>query len=485
MDDGRNQRRLPVGVWVSAIGVVALLSVLSSRYGFHRDELYFVVAGRRLAWGYVDQPPLTPLVARISEILLGTSPIALRVLPALAVGIITLLAALMARRFGGGRGAQVFAAFTTAFTGVLLGIGHLLSTAVFDYLFWTIALWLLVALLDNGDPRLWMAMGLVVGLGLENKYTIGFLSAALLIGLLVTKQRRMLQSPWPWLGVSTAAIIALPNLIWQAINGWPQLEVAEQLAERSDGPLAFLLNQPLLLSITLALPAGAGLWWLLRSDRSRPWRPIPIAFLLLVAVFMITGGKAYYVAPMYPVLLAAGAIWFESLTPIGERWVAGAAALGIVVGAVIALPILPVDMVDSVDATGELGETVGWPEFIDQVETIYEEIPAEQRRDAVVFTGSYGEAGAIDVLGSKAGLPPAYSGHNNYWIWGPPARHGPIIAVGPVADVLASICHSITQMATLENPHDVDNEVKGQALSLCLEPTGQLVEIWDEVRHFN
>lgn len=485
MEVGRKGRRLPVGVWVSALGVVVLLLVLSSRYGFHRDELYFVVAGRRLDWGYVDQPPLTPLVGRLSETLLGTSPFALRVLPAIAVGCIALLAAAMCRRLGGGRVAQVFASFTAGFTGVLLGMGHLLSTAVFDYFLWTVALWLLVVILDDGDRRLWLALGLVVGVGLQNKYTIGFLAVAILVALLVTRRRRVLLSPWPWSGVVMAAIIALPNLIWQGDHGWPQLEVAERLAQRSDGPVAFLLNQPLLLSVTLALPAGAGFWWLLRSDRARRWRPVPIAFLILVVMFMITGGKAYYVAPMYPVLLAAGALWFESLSRIGERWMIGLTALGVLAGMVIALPVVPVDMVDRVDATGELGETVGWPDLIVEIESLYETIPADNREDVVVFTGSYGEAGAVDVLGPDEGLPPAYSGHNNYWIWGPPTHHGPIIVVGPIAALVAEICPGLEQITTLGNPYGVGNEVMGQPLSLCLQPTGQLADIWQQARHFN
>jgi len=478
------RRRLPNGVWACSAAAVVLLLAVSSRYGFHRDELYFMVAGRRLDWGYVDQPPLTPLVARFSETMFGTSPTALRILPALAVGVIGLLAAIMARRFGGGRKAQVFAAFTTSFTGVLLGVGHLLSTAAFDYLFWTIVLWLLVLILDDADPRLWLGVGVVIGVGLENKYTIGFLATAILIGILVTRRRRTLASPWPWLGAALAALIALPNLIWQARQGWPQLEVAEALAARSDGPVAFLLNQPLLLSVTLTVPAAVGFWWVLRSDQARKWRPIPIAFLVLVLIFMTSGGKAYYVAPMYPVFLAAGAIWFERLNR-GQAWVFGSAVVGILVGTVIALPLAPVDVVDSVDATGELGETVGWPDLIDDIEVAYNSIPAEMRDTVVVFTGSYGEAGAVDVLGPAAGLPQASSGHNNYWLWGAPSQHGPIIGVGDVEAALEPICPEINQVATLGNPHGVGNEVMGQPLLICPEPTGQLADIWPLIGHFN
>ena len=464
---------------------MALLLAVSARYGFHRDELYFLVAGRRLDWGYVDQPPLTPFVARVSETVMGASPTALRVLPALAVGLVAILAALIARRFGGGRGAQTFAAFTAGFTGVLLGEGHLLSTAVFDYALWGIALWMLVTILDDGDQRLWLGIGLVVGVGLLNKHLIGFLAVAVLIGLLLTPRRTLLKSGWPWLGAALALLIAMPNLLWQASNGWPQLEMAEALRRRSDGPLAFILFQPLLLSITLAIPAGAGLWWLSRSEEARRWRPIPVAYLLLLVVFLLTGAKAYYVSPMNTVLLAAGAVWFERLSRNGRRVMWAAAAAGVSVGVLIALPVMPIDNAGTFDATGELGETVGWPDLIEQVEAAHASIPESQRETAVVFAVSYGEAGAVDVLGPDAGLPHAYSGHNNYWLWGPPGDHGPIIGVGRVDGVLAGICPDLRQVDTLGNPYGVENEVMGQPLWICLEPQGQLADIWATARHYN
>jgi 4-amino-4-deoxy-L-arabinose transferase-like glycosyltransferase len=468
-----------------SLGVVVLLLAVSPRFGFHRDELYFLVAGRQLDWGYVDQPPLTPLVARVSETIFGTSPLALRILPALAVGLVALLAASMARRFGAGRAGQVFAAVTTGFMGVLLGEGHLLSTAVFDFAFWTLGLWLLVRLLDGADPRLWLALGAVVGVGLQNKHTTAFFAVAVLVGILATRQRRLLASVWPWLGVLIAAVIALPNLIWQANNGWPQLEMAEALRNRSEGALAFILYQPLLISIALAVPAAAGLWWLAKSEEARRWRPIPVAFLFLVVVFVATGSKAYYIAPMYSALLAAGAVWFHRLSSTGRSWMGVASGIGIAIGAFIALPLMPAANAGTFDLTGELGETIGWPALIDQIDDTYHSLPADLQGAAVVFTGSYGEAGAVDVLGPAAGLPAAASGHNNYWLWGPPEQHGPVIGVGHVGGALAPICPDIVQVDTLGNPYDVENEVLGQPLWLCLEPTGQLSDIWDSVRHYN
>jgi hypothetical protein len=201
--------------------------------------------------------------------------------------------------------------------------------------------------------------------------------------------------------------------------------------------------------------------------------------------FLVTGGKSYYLAPMYPALLAAGALWLERLQRAGRRVMIGATAAGIFIGLFISLPLLPPSSMSVLDVTGELGETVGWPELINQVAAVYESIPSDQRKDAAIFTGSYGEAGAIDVLGPEAGLPPAVSGHNTYWLWGPPERHGPVIGVGQIGDVLDRICPDTVEVATITNPYGVENEEAGLPLYLCLAPEGQLADIWDEVRHYN
>jgi 4-amino-4-deoxy-L-arabinose transferase-like glycosyltransferase len=477
----------PIGrqVWMVAGAVVVLLLAVSARYGFHRDELYFLVAGRRLDWGYVDQPPLTPLLARLAETIGGTSPVALRVLPALAIGAVVLLAALMARRFGGRARAQLFAGVTAGGAGVALAVGHLLSTATFDYLLGTVAIWLLCGLLDGDDPRRWVILGVVVGIGLENKHLMGLLAVALLIALLVSSQRRILAGIWPYVGVVIAALIALPNFLWQAANDFPQLEMARALTERSDGPAAFVLEQVGLLSIVLVVPAAFGWWRLVRSPAMARWRPIGVAFALLYVFFLVTGGKSYYVAAMYPVLLAAGSVWFERLESAKQDRMFWTAGIGIFVGMFIGLPLLPVAWVSHADLTGELGETVGWPQLVEQVTAVYESVPAADRQETAILTGSYGEAGAIDVLGADTGLPAASSGHNNYWLWGPPERHGPVIGVGGVGNTLRAICADVEQVGVISNPWGVENEEAGLPLLLCLHPERQLADVWPDVKHFN
>ncbi len=476
--------RFPTGVWMAAGGVVALLLAVAKRYGFHRDEVYFVVAGRNLDWGYVDQPPFVPLVARLAEAIGGLeSPFWLRVLPALAVGAVALLAASMARRFGGGPFAQTLAGFGVGWVGVLLGEGHLLSTAVFDFLVWAIALWIMVILLDGGDRRWWFGLGAVIGFGLQVKHTAALLAAALLAGILLTDRRRLLASPLPWAAAGLATLTALPNLLWQAANDWPQLEMIRALGARSDGPLAFVLLQPALLSIAMTVPAALGFWWLLRSEEARRWRPIALAYTVLFVLFVVTGGKAYYIAPMYTALIAAGAVVVERFGQTARRWMVGATAVGLFVGMFIGLPLLPVDRMSALDATGELSETVGWPELIEQLEAVYATVPESGRDATVIFTGTYGEAGAVAVLGEN--LPQAYSGHNSFWSWGPPPEHGAVIGVGYVDDVMNRICPAVEAVATISNPYGVVNEEAGLPIFLCLDPVSQLAEIWPEVRHYN
>ncbi len=235
----------------------------------------------------------------------------------------------------------------------------------------------------------------------------------------------------------------------------------------------------------LAVPAGIGFWFLIRRPEFERWRPIGITFGILFAFLLLAGGKSYYVAPMYPVLLAAGSVWFERLADRRRRMMVGVTAVGISIGLFIALPLLPPSSMSVLDATGELGETVGWPDLVEQVSAVYQSIPSADRNDVAIFTGSYGEAGAIDVLGSAAGLPSAVSGHNTYWLWGPPSEHGPIIGVGAIGDVLLRICSDTTEVGRITNPYGVENEEYGLPLYLCLSPEGQLSDIWDEVKHYN
>lgn len=483
--DRSSRRSLPGAVYLVAAGVVVLLLVVSSRYGFHRDELYFVAAGRRLAWGFVDQPPLTPLIARLADVLPGVvGPPVLRIVPACSAGAVVVLAALLAQRFGGGRRAIVLAAVFTAVAGFFLGVGHLLSTTTFDVLVWAIVIVLVAALIDGADPKLWLGVGAALGIGMLNKFTVVAVVVGLGIGLLLTPQRRILRTPWLAGGVVLAVLISSPTLLWQATNDWPQVEMSQAISGR-DGPADYLLIQIAIMSLFLIIPVVAGWWRLMFDADDRRWRTFPIAFVALFVAFLVTGGKGYYVAPLYLPLLAAGALWFADLAVGTRRSLGVLIALGAALGLFLALPIVPPASVGAFnEVNGELGETYGWPELVDQVEAVYLAIPQPRRSEAVIFTSNYGQAGAIEILGDGR-LPQPVSGHNSYWSWGTSESTGPIIGVGWVDESLRRICPQIDRVGTITNPAGLGNDEYGTALWLCADPTFPLAEIWEDVRHYD
>jgi hypothetical protein len=484
--------RLPV-VAVAGL-IVAGLLVLSPLYGFHRDELYFIVAGRHPAFGYVDQGPLTPLLSAGMVSVLGLSPTAVRILPALAIAACILLAGLIARDLGGRRRAQVIAAATLAASGYLAA-GHLDSTATYDLLAWAVVLWLAMRLLDGADPRLWLAVGVTVGLGLENKDILLFLGASLVGGLVLTRRWDILRSPWAWAGLAIAVLLWAPNVAWQAANGFPQLQMAGQISGASDNrvkviPELLLLAGPLLAPIVLA-----GAWWLLHDPAARPWRAIGYAAPILLALVLASGGKSYYAAGFFPPLMAAGGIvadrWLDRGRPkvrLVALLVAGAASF--VITAVLVLPILPPAAFASSPIPGlyaESSEQLGWPELVATVEGSVAALPPDQRARTAILTDNYGEAGALELLG--AGLPPVYSGHNSYWDWGPPPDSltaAVVVTHATSADFAAywglGTCRRV---ARVDNGLGLDNQEQGVGVWVCPALGVPWSQSWARIRHLD
>ncbi len=478
--------RIPRNVWAIAGVVVAMLLAVSALYGFHRDELYFVAAGRRLAFGYVDQPPFTPLVARAMDLLPGgVNPTVLRIIPAFSAGGVIVVTAMIAQRFGGSARSTTLAAFLAAGSGFFLAVGHLLSTTTFDVLVWVVVILLVASIIDGADPRWWVAVGAAIGLGMLNKNIIVALVVALLIGLLATPQRRILGGVWPWIGAGVALLVATPNLVWQGLNDWAQLEMASALAESADSSADYLLLQLAILSVFLFIPAAIGCVWFVRDVRGKQWRVFPIAFVLLFTLFLFVGGQGYYVAPLYLPLLAAGAVSLDRRTTGVRRAVIGLAVVGALVGIPLALPVLPPSMVEPFnEVNGELGETYGWDQFVDQVEVVFDSLSQGDQLTATVFTGNYGQAGAIEVIGAGR-LPQPVSGHNNYWHWGPSGTDGPIVGIGYVPAAMRSICPTIESRANITNSAGLPNDEFGTEIWICSEPTASLASIWDDLRHYD
>ncbi|GAB3360698.1 glycosyltransferase family 39 protein [Modestobacter lapidis] len=478
------------GLLAVAGALVALLLATAGRYGYHRDELYFLRAGRELAWGFVDQPPLTPFLARVMDTVAPGSLVGLRLPSALAAGLVVLLAGLLAREFGSGRAGQLLAAASTAGAAVLLAVGHLLSTSTPDLLGWTALSWLLVRALRDGG-RVWLAVGAVAGLALLNKTLPAFLLAAVAVGVLAVGPRPALRSPWPWLGALLGAALWAPHVIWQLANGLPQLELSRAIAAGSSGtsePWYLFLPYQLVLVSPVLLPVWVAGWLrLLRDPALATWRAFAVAYPLLAAAFVATGGKPYYLAGLYPLLLAAGAepamAWARrGAARLRGGLLAAAPVLSLGIAAVLFLPVVPVARLAGTpvpDVNYDAGETVGWPAFAAVLARVRAGLPDGER--VAVLTGNYGEAGAVDRYLPE--LAPAYSRHNSYWTWGPPPEEATtLISVGIAEVELRRWFGRVEQVARIDNGVGLDNDEQGRPVWVLRDRRAGWPEIWPELR---
>ena len=456
MDHG-NDARATLGGDLIALALVSLPLAVAhaltiTQYGIFRDELYYVACGERLAWGYVDHPPLVALMAWVGTHVFGGSVAALRVIPvALGAGTLFVVGAIV-RQMGGGRFAQVLAATACAVAPHYLFVFHILSMNASEIFLWALAAWLLLRALD-GQRLAWVAFGVTCGLGLMNKLSMLVFGAGLAAGLLLTPARRWLGTRWPWVAAAIAGLMFLPHVLWQHASGWPTAEFvrnAQQFKMADTGPAAFLGAQALMmhpLNVPLVL---AGLWFLFTQRRRREWALFGWAAVAVAAIFMAQRSKAYYLTPVYPILFAAGAI-------PAERWLQRRPARGVALAVLVtagaalaplALPVLPAERLVAYSAflgvsapteeKHELAELPqhfadmhGWEDFAREVSRVYVSLPEAERSTARVYVTNYGEAGAIEYFAARHPLPRAISPHNNYWLWGPgPDDGGTIIIVG-------------------------------------------------------
>ena len=502
-------RRFAAGpvLWIAA-GTTLFLVAVSWRYGYHRDELYFLEASRHLAFGYVDQPPGAVLVAWIDRVLLGNTLVGLRLIPAIVDGVVVAMTGLMARELGGSRFAQWFGALCVALSGFLV-IGHLEGPTIYDALTWALVSFLVLRILRTGNTRLWLAVGLTVGVGLEFKESILFLCGGLLVGLLWNRQPRELASPWLLAGAGIALLLWAPNLAWEAAHHWPVFEMDANLRAEHSG-LGYSIQFPFISILAMGPVVApvwiAGWWALMRRERLRRYRSFGIAFaLLFVLLLVFIADRFYYMAPLYTVMFAAGAIVTEEVADGRSgffrmrprrrvMWTSRRAAVrnAVIGGALllaIALPLVPPNVLRTVplqDVNYNLGEEIGWPAFVNQVAGVWRSLSAGERADGVIVTGNYGEAGAIDRYGAADGLPVAYSGHNSFWWWGPPApATGTTVAVGFSRGDLTPYFRAVTPAATLHNPYGVENDEEGTPVWVCTGQRRPWPAIWPAFRHYD
>jgi 4-amino-4-deoxy-L-arabinose transferase-like glycosyltransferase len=478
---------------VTGAAFVAAELAVSGRYGFQQDELYFIVAGRHLAFGYVDQPPLVPLLTRITGIL-GVSPAAVRIIPALAGGAVVVMAARLAALFGAGRFGRVLAALATACAPIVIGATHIGNTTPLDLLAWAAVLLCVTTALLRHRPRWWLGAGAAAGVGLENNDLMVLLLAGLALGILVSEHRPVLRTRWPWLGTGIAAVIWAPNLIWQATHGWPQLAMASALHQQNTSPTDYLGGPPAqlvylgLLVIPLTIAGFIRLW------RTPGLRFIAVAATLIVVyVLAWVPGKVYYSGGMAPAVLAAGAL-------AAERWIARARRPRLRRGAVIAaplvgmaiilpgvLPIVPAGHVHDLPASSQhadIGDTVGWPQLTHAVAAQDAALVRAGQPPTSIFTGYYGEAAALDVLGTADRLPPVLSGHNAYWMWGPGRASDAVVLAVDALGRLRPDFASCRRLTTYHAPYHVQNDWTGIQIGVCTGPVASWRTLWPHLRHY-
>jgi 4-amino-4-deoxy-L-arabinose transferase-like glycosyltransferase len=485
--------RVPVLAWVIAAAFVAVQLALSDRYGFQQDELYFIVAGHHLAFGYVDQPPLAPLLTRVTGIF-GVNPTAVRIVPALAGGAVVIMTARLAALFGAGRFGRVFAALTMACTPILIGATRIGNTTPLDLLAWTAVLVCVTTALLRHRPRWWLAAGAAAGVGLEADNLVALLLICLAAGLLVSPQRSVLRTRWPWIGAGIAAVIWAPNLIWQATHGWPQLAMSAALHQQNTSPGDYaggLPAQLFYLGLLIAPVVVAGLVVLWRSSELR--FIAVTATLVLLYVLAWVPGKVYYADGVAPAVLAAGAL-------AAERWIARARRprlrRGLIVAAALVgmavvlpglLPVLPVSGVHALPASAQqssLGDTIGWPQLTRAVAAQDAALVRAGQRPTSIFTGYYAEASALQVYGSADHLPPVLSGHNAYWMWGPGRASDRTVLVVDALGSLRPYFSSCRVLTTYQAPYRVQNDWTGLQISVCTGPDASWPALWPHLKQY-
>jgi len=484
-------------LYLAAATVLAHV-LTGGRYGFQRDELATLDDARHLAWGYVAYPPVTPFFGRLSLLLFGTSLAGFRFFAALAQAVALVLTGLMARVLGGGRAAQVLAGL--AAVPFALGGGALMQYVSFDYVAWALVAYFALRLLHSGDGRWWLALGAAVGFGMLSKYAMPMLVAGLVLGLLLTPERRQLARPWIWCGGAVALLVFAPNLVWEARHHFVTLDFLRHIHARDvgEGRARGFLPGQLKLTLFAAPIALAGLWFYARSPAGRRYRPVAWMYLVPLVLLIVAQGRDYYLAPAYPMLYAAGAVMlmqaWRRLRPAG-RWLLGpvlalALALDIAIAVAFTLPIAPPGSPwfwQALKVNGDMHEEIGWPELVQTVARIRDALPPEQRRGLAILGTNYGEAGAVNLYGPALGLPSAISGVNSFWARGygdPPPRAE--IVLGLSQSFVRSHFAACRVAAHSWNPYGVANEetTDHPNIFVCGPPLRGWPAFWRDFRYY-
>ncbi|PYT56919.1 MAG: hypothetical protein DMG46_15970 [Acidobacteria bacterium] len=504
--------------------IVVLLAVanfllhlyFNNRYGYFRDEFDYMSCGDHLAWGYVDQPPLIPFLIHICRALLGDSLRSIRFIPALASSLLIVQTAAIARELGGRRYALLLSAVCALIAPQYLSNGSLLGTNCLEPNLWMGCAYFAILAIQRNSPRYWLWFGVVAGLGLEEKYSIALFGLGIVVGLLLTEQRRVFLNKWIWLGGLAALLIFLPNVLWNIKYDWPFIQLIRGIrAEGRDvvlGPFSYFFQQTLLVNPLTAPIWLAGLFALLFSMRLKPYRALGWCYLVCYTIFFMLHGKNYYLAPVYPMLLASGAVVIESAIhrtanarPY-HRWLKLVIALVLLASGAhltpVVVPVLSPDgflaytkylpfklpVMEHAHARAALpqwySDQFGWKEIVDETAVAWNRIPAAERQGCGIFAQDYGQAGAIDFFGRRAGLPPALSGHQTYFLWGPRGYSGNcMIVLDDRREVLERLWEHVEYVGTsADNPYALEKQID---VFLCKGAKfGTLTQLWPKLKRW-
>ena len=474
----------------------------NNQYGFHQDEMVVLDNANNLDWGFIEYPPLTPFLARIELTLFGLSLVSARTFSALSQSVVLVLAGLMARELGGNRRAQIVAAVAAAIAPIALIQGAQIQYVTFDFLWSVLIAYLVIRLLKSEDPRWWLAIGAVIGLGMMTKYTMVMFVAGLVGGVLLTDARRYLKSPWLWGGVALSLLIFLPNLLWQIQHKFISLEFLSSIHARdveigrADG---YLLEQFVFCANIVAIPLWmSGLYHYFFKADGKPFRMIGWMYVIPFLIYLFTQGRSYYLAPAYPMLIAAGAVAWErrmdSLSPdkvksrLSTMW--SALAIGAVLSGALALPVAPINST-LWNITSEVHdvftEQIGWHEMIQTVAGIYEDLPEAEKAQAGILAGENDEAAALNLYGGEYGLPKAISGSDSFWLRGygnPPPET--LIVVGYSGTDVNLIFKQCRVAGMITNPYGVKNDLRDPpGIYVCSDPRLPWDELWDRLQRYS
>jgi hypothetical protein len=499
-----------IGFAFAALVFHLLVNALGG-YGIFRDEYYYIACSKRLAPGYVDHPPLAMFFMAAGRLLFGAGQFGIRVLPGLSHALTVALAGLIARRLGGRRAAVALACLAVFLAPIIIGHCNIFQMNAFAYLFWALAAWLLVAIAQESRPRLWLLLGVVMGLGLLNKIDFLWLGLGLAVALLLTDWRRHLATPWPWAAAAIALLLFSPFVAWNAAHGFPHLEFIRNATAAKYAGLTrgdFLVGQLMLPNPVNFFLWFPGLLFLLFRRQGRAYRVLGIIFLTAFMVLLANPhSKAEYLGPAYPMLFAAGAVAWERWAEKGRRrlWLYSFAGLGAAVSLLIlpfAVPVLPVESyIRYAVASGMPQESpegkrlaelpqfyadmFGWEELARDVSAVYLSLPPAEQESAVVLGRNYGHAAALEYYATKYPLPPAISTHNSYWFWGYPRwKAAAVIVLGGDIVELRRRCADVCLAALHSCRYCLPNE-NGMPIHVCRGLRQPLSEFWQANKSFH